>query len=100
MQAIFDVQKPSEKISYLPFAKLHNKFLLWHGVRASSVLATMRQGLRMPSVESSVGLMFGRGIYLTDSFSKAANVSVSQTEGAVFLCEAALGEMHRAYEPD
>jgi hypothetical protein len=100
VQAIFDCQKPSEKISFMPFQKLSNKFLLWHGVRASSVVATMREGLRMPSVESSVGLMFGRGIYLTDSFSKAANVSLNQSEAAVFLAEAALGEMHRAYEPD
>ncbi len=54
----------------------------------------------MPTVESSVGLMFGRGIYLTDSFSKAANISLNQNQAAVFLVEAALGEMHRAYEPD
>lgn len=93
----------------MPFQKkLHNKFLLWHGARASSVLAIMREGLRMPAVESSVGLMFGRGIYLTDCFSKAASVSCNSQQrnedgtyqGVVFLVEAALGEMHRAYEPD
>ncbi len=52
--------------------------------------------------------MFGRGIYLTDSFSKAAVVSFSQQQanqpgshyGVVLLAEAALGEMHRAFEPD
>ena len=62
----------------------------------------------MPAPESTVGLMFGRGIYLTDSFSKAANVSCNPQQvtdqgthyGVVFLCEAALGEMHKAYEPE
>jgi Poly(ADP-ribose) polymerase catalytic domain len=103
VKGIFEIEKPSEKLSYLPFEKkLHNKFLLWAGVRANSVLATMRDGLLVPGQESSVGLMFGRGIYLTDCFSKAANQSCSQSLelenqghfGVVFLMEAALGDMH------
>jgi hypothetical protein len=37
--------------------------------------------------------MFGKGIYLTDCFSKAANQSHTRDEqfGIVFLVEAALG---------
>jgi hypothetical protein len=76
VREIFEIDKPSEKITYLPFEKkVHNKFLLWHGVKACSAFATLREGIRLPSVESNVGLMFGRGIYLTDCFSKAANVA-------------------------
>jgi len=45
------------------------------GCKPSSVVATLRDGLLIPTQESAVGLMFGRGIYLTDSFSKAANQS-------------------------
>jgi hypothetical protein len=48
--------------------------------------------------------MFGRGIYLTDCFSKAASQSLTQDDqgsyGVVFLVEAALGDMHQAYEPN
>lgn len=78
VKGIFEIEKPSQKLAYLPFEKkLHNKFLLWAGVKPSSVLTTMRDGLLIPAQESSVGLMFGRGIYLADSFSKAANLSCS-----------------------
>lgn len=108
MQAVCEVDKPSQKVNYSPFEKkLHNKFLLWHGVKPNSLLAVMREGARLP--ESSFGLTFGAGIYLHDCFSKAASISCNQKEkdpqsgqhfGIVFLCEAALGEMHRAYEPD
>ena len=47
----------------------------------------------------------GRGIYLYDSFSQAANKSCQEKwetgkEGVVFLCEAALGDMQVAYEVD
>jgi len=54
----------------------------------------------MPSIDSAeVGLMFGKGIYLTDCFSKAANgcsvqaVSAFDQDrfGIIFLVEAALG---------
>lgn len=49
--------------------------------------------------------MFGRGIYLNDCFSKAASQSFFQNEdgnnyGVVFLVEAALGDMHKSYEPN
>jgi len=58
----------------MPFEKLTNKYLLWHGCRATSVVANLREGLRVPKPEApSTGLMFGKGIYLTDCFSKAAN---------------------------
>ena len=72
---VFEIEKPSEKLSYSPFEKnLHNKFLLWHGCRSTSLAANLREGLKLPSKESAdTGLMFGKGIYLTDCFSKAAN---------------------------
>ena len=47
---IFSIEKPSEKLSYLPFEKnLPNKFLLWAGCRSTSLVATLREGLRMPT---------------------------------------------------
>ena len=104
MHTVFEVEKPSESLLYRQFdKKLGNKFLLWHGCKQTSLVATFRQGLQIPSLESaSTGLMFGKGIYLTDCFSKAANKSQNRGEqfGIVFLVEAALGQMHLAYSPD
>mgnify|MGYP000979437786 CR=1 len=65
----------------------------------------------MPAAEAPSNLMrFGKGIYLTDCFSRAASQchdasSLSQGGddaklGLVFLVEVALGDMHRAYAPD
>jgi hypothetical protein len=106
VRSIFSIEKPSQTVLYKQFGKkLHNKFLLWAGCRQTSIVSTLRNGLKMPSLESaSTGLMFGKGIYLTDCFSKAANqcqVQPSKTKlGVVFLVEAALGEMHLAYQPE
>lgn len=98
---MYSLEKPSESLTYRPFdRKLHNKFLLWSGCKQTSLVATLRHGLRMPSIDSAeVGLMFGKGIYLTDCFSKAANgcsvqaVSAFDQDrfGIIFLVEAALG---------
>jgi hypothetical protein len=49
VKSIFEARKPSEEINYIPFKKLHNKFLLWFGVKPTSVVATMREGIRIPS---------------------------------------------------
>lgn len=113
LHTVYQIDKPSETLLYSSFdRKLHNKFMLWYGCRQSSLVATMRHGLRMPSQEAaSTGLMFGKGIYLTDCFSKAANqcqVAAQATStfdptsnfGLIFLVEAALGQMHLAYAPD
>jgi hypothetical protein len=100
---IYEIEKPSEKLSYMPFEnKLHNKFMLWYGCKTTSLAANLREGLRLPSKESAdTGLMYGKGIYLTDCFSKAANNAISgQGQGVVFLVEAALGDMHKAFQPE
>ena len=64
----------------------------------------------MPPLEApATSLRFGKGIYLTDCFSRAAQMSIDTHElsstgqaqrGVVFLVEVALGDMHRAYQPD
>lgn len=79
---------------------MSNKFLLWYGVKSSSVMVTLREGIQVPTSRSKIGLMFGPGIYLTDCFSKAAKNTTIGGQGIVFLAEAALGDMHFAYEPD
>ena len=59
----------------------------------------------MPAAESAVtGYMFGKGIYFTDCFSKAAMQAMSQkpaqvSRAFVLLSEVALGDMHKAFAP-
>ncbi|CAD6209738.1 GSCOCG00010823001-RA-CDS [Cotesia congregata] len=77
-----------------------NKKLLWHGTKTNNVISILQNGLQLnpdiPSVHSA--LMFGRGIYFTNSVSKAANYcgtcgSTRNEYGVLFLCEVALGKM-------
>ena len=109
LRNIFEVSKPSEKLRYSPFdKKMHNKFLLWQGIRTQSLPSVLRNGIRMPSNEAAqTGFMFGKGIYFFDCFSKAAlqsmgpeRINPGQTVKAfLLLSEVALGDMHLAFAP-
>lgn len=57
----------------------------------------------MPSRDApSTGFRFGKGIYFTDSSSKAAASSLSSSkygEGFLILAEVALGDMEKVFKP-
>ena len=58
----------------MPFEKLDNKALLWHGTRLSNVVGILKNGLKIAPTEAQLtGHMFGKGLYFTDVVSKAAN---------------------------
>ena len=82
---------------------MHNKTLLFAGVKQSNLAATLKNGLRLPHKESpALPYPYGHGIYLTDCFSKAALASMASKEPqrvCVVLVEAALGDMHKAQVP-
>ncbi|CDW73944.1 poly [Stylonychia lemnae] len=106
LRGIYTTKKLSEQLRFIPFEKqLHNKFLLWHGVKQVNLASNLREGLKMPVNEApSTTYMFGKGIYFTDSSSKAARESVltgtKVGDGFLFLCEVALGDMHKAFQPN
>jgi hypothetical protein len=99
------LEKASEKLRFKPFEdRIHNKFLLWHGVKQCNLASTLREGLRVPDVEApSTGFMFGKGLYFTDCSSKAAHQSLlthfKEGDGFLILCEVALGDIHKAFKP-
>ena len=73
--------------------------------------ATLRDGVRLQALEApSTSLRFGKGIYLTDCFSKAAQQSIGgdasglqpgqAKKGVILLVEVALGDMHVAKQPE
>ena len=95
---IFECDRINSKFRHLPFTKLKNKQLLWHGSRLSNFVGILSQGLRIAPPEApSTGYMFGKGIYFADCASKSANY-IHATEdhpfGLLILCEVALGNIY------
>ncbi|KAJ3176269.1 Poly [ADP-ribose] polymerase 1 [Irineochytrium annulatum] len=72
-----------------------SNLLLWHGTRLLNVAGILARGLKIAPPEApSTGLMFGKGIYTADSFSKSLPYCgwSSGSDRFMFLCEVALGE--------
>lgn len=88
----------------LPFVDGPNKWLLFHGSRLSNWAGVLSQGLRIcPPEAPCSGYMFGKGIYMTDVFSKAALhcfARQSRPYGLVGLMEAVLGDQHKVRDSD
>ena len=94
---IFKVSRHGEDKRFKAFRALHNRYLLWHGSRATNFAGILSQGLRIAPPEApSTGYMFGKGVYFADMVSKSANycfTSRSNPVGLLLLCEVALGNM-------
>jgi hypothetical protein len=74
IESIFEIARFGENMRYLPFEKLPNKKLLWHGSRTTNFIGILSEGLRIAPPDAPVtGYMFGKGIYFADVPSKAAN---------------------------
>ena len=70
------------------------RILLFHGTRIPNMLGILSQGLLIAPIEASrSGYKYGKGIYLTDIFSKALNYAETDVVGKcyVLICEAVLG---------
>lgn len=98
IQQIFVIKRKDEEQRYQPFAKLHNRRLLWHGSRTTNFAGILSQGLRVAPPEAPAqGYMFGKGIYFADMVSKSANYCQTSNQnptGLLLLCEVALGTMY------
>lgn len=78
---------------------------LWHGTRASNLLSILKNGLVIPPANAAycTGRMFGNGIYTSLQSTKALNYATdmwnrSGSSGQrvfMFLCEVALGKVHK-----
>jgi len=78
---------------------------LWHGTKASNLLSILKNGLVIPPANAAhcTGRMFGNGIYTSLQSTKALNYATdfwNRSGGRsqrtfMFLCEAALGKVHR-----
>ena len=71
---VLELKRFGEQLRYLPFSRLPNKRLLWHGSRSTNFVGILSEGLRVAPPDAPVsGYMFGKGIYFADIASKAAN---------------------------
>jgi poly [ADP-ribose] polymerase len=95
---LFKVDRQGEKQRFESSSYKQNKRLLFHGSRTMNFMGILSQGLRIAPPEApSTGYMFGKGIYLADSVSKAANYCSGfsgdkVSEGLILLSEASLGK--------
>eukprot|EP00731_Ephydatia_muelleri_P028216 Em0019g1089a len=102
----FKVTRQGEEESYRPFQTFHNRYLLWHGSRATNFAGILSQGLRIAPPEApSTGYMFGKGVYFADMVSKSMSsgscaASRLNPVGLLLLCEVALGNMYEKTESE
>ena len=83
------------------FSRMKNHRLLVHGTRTANVVGIMKEGIRIPlPSQVSNGSTLGLGAYFADCPSKSFNYTYSQSGqvGYVFLCEVALGKMHKVQQ--
>eukprot|EP00457_Paulinella_chromatophora_P002241 gb/GEZN01002245.1/.p1 GENE.gb/GEZN01002245.1/~~gb/GEZN01002245.1/.p1 ORF type:complete len:752 (+),score=189.78 gb/GEZN01002245.1/:65-2320(+) len=98
IERIFVCTRARERVRFAPFAKLHNRQLLWHGSRLGNFAGILSKGLRVAPPEApSTGYMFGKGLYFADVASKSANyvhASRDNPYGLLLLCDVALGDCY------
>jgi hypothetical protein len=105
IQNVFEISKASEQLRFSPFEQsLHNKFLLWSGIKSTSLPAQLMNGFQIPSRDyPAAATLFGKGLTFYDCASKASNQCLSTTksnEGFLILSEVALGNMHKVFKAE
>ncbi len=102
VDTIFKLHKPTEDETFKK--DLENKTLLFHGQKMTNFATILTHGLQMPAADApSTGLVFGKGIYHTDCFSKAVINSFFQLSGNIcyiLVNEVALGTINRTLVSD
>ncbi len=102
VDTIFSINKPSEEEHFKK--DLANKTLLFHGAKMTNFATLLSNGVQMPAADApSTGLVFGKGIYHTDCFSKAViNCFFHLSNGVCYVLvnEVALGEVNRTLQND
>ena len=95
---IFKLQRKGEGERFEGFKHLENRRMLFHGSAMTNMLGILAQGLRIAPPEApSSGYMFGKGIYLADTFKKSSSYTQGHETRLMFLCEVALGNMLKLY---
>jgi poly [ADP-ribose] polymerase 2/3/4 len=102
IQDIYTVNREGEDQKFKP--EVGNRKLLWHGSKMSNFASILSQGLKLPPAEApSSAYKYGKGVYFTDSASKAAqycHAKLSGGTGLILLADVALGTPNMLKKPD
>ncbi|XP_055305205.1 poly [ADP-ribose] polymerase 1-like [Sitodiplosis mosellana] len=103
VEEIFKVQRKGENKCNI-FNGLTNRKLLWHGTKITNVNLILAHSLKIAPPEAIViGCMFGKGLYFSDVVGNSAKycyASQSNNTGIVLLCEVALGDSMKCFDPE
>lgn len=102
VEDIFKIQCKAEEESDI-FKKLQNRRLLWHGSKITNINLILAHGLKIAPPEAVIGCMFGKGLYFSDMIGNSAQycyANQSNNIGIVLLCEVALGDSHKCFDPE
>ena len=93
---VFSLERKGEQVKYGPFAKLHNKQLLWHGSPTFSNRSVLRDGLLVqPPFAPSLGKTNGISFHdLANAAAQGCGPAPGQTASLV-LAEVALGDVEQ-----
>ncbi|XP_074658150.1 poly [ADP-ribose] polymerase tankyrase-like [Tubulanus polymorphus] len=103
VEAIYKVSRQGES-ERLQKCGRNNRHLLWHGSSSANLLSILTRGLLIaPPQVGSTGAMFGKGIYLADTFKKSSyycrNYNEESDTQFMLLCEGALGKIKEFKQP-
>lgn len=102
IDTIFSLVKESENKNF--DNSIGNNTLLFHGSRLTNMAGILSKGLQVPASETAMtGMVFGKGIYFTDVFSKAVlqcQFHLSNGVCYVVVSEVALGASNEMFSPD
>lgn len=102
VEDIFKIQCEAEGDSGI-LNKLQNRRLLWHGSKITNINLILAHGLKIAPSEAVIGCMFGKGLYFSDMIGNSAQycyANQSNNIGIVLLCEVALGDSHKCFDPE
>lgn len=106
VQQIFKIQRKEEEEegNYEMFNTLSNHRLLWHGSPIIRIIGILARGLEIAPAEATVTAgVLGKGSYFSDMVAKSieyCNANQTDNVGVILLCEVALGNTIKCYEPE
>lgn len=106
VEQIFQIQRKDEENENECelFNALKNHRLLWHGSRITNISQILAHGLKIAPSEAMVtGCMLGKGMYFSDMIANSVEycyANQSNNIGAILLCEVALGNAIKTFEPE
>ena len=99
---VYIIQRMGEAERISKWKDTENHMLLWHGSSVTNFLGILSSGMKIAPPEApTTGMLFGRGIYHSDSFEKANGYTrqYASGSGVLLLDEVVVGNPHIIPKP-